>query len=208
MLLTTWLPETAGGTRHLDLLGFGDASEQRILGIFREVLVIAGDDGSLLISTRCRSDSSAKSWSMVECACAARPRSPSHALRSSDLTLPVSATPSFPRGCHPFIVDDPTQAGQQRHVRFQTRSQDGQGHVLSHAVRCLDLRLAKKDSDQGSRSNSCNNRLLRRARHFVKIISRRSDVQTTPCMSLGDTAFILPSREFDSAPSPSYDDLR
>jgi predicted nucleotidyltransferase component of viral defense system len=45
MLLATWLPETARGTRDLDLLGFGDASEQRILGIFREVLAIAGDDG-------------------------------------------------------------------------------------------------------------------------------------------------------------------
>jgi predicted nucleotidyltransferase component of viral defense system len=45
MLLTTWLPETARGTRDLDLLGFGDASEQRILDIFREVLAIAGDDG-------------------------------------------------------------------------------------------------------------------------------------------------------------------
>lgn len=45
MLLTTWLPETARGTRDLDLLGLGDASEQRILGIFREVLAIAGDDG-------------------------------------------------------------------------------------------------------------------------------------------------------------------
>lgn len=45
MLLTTWLPETARGTRDLDLLGFGDASEERILGIFQEVLAIAGDDG-------------------------------------------------------------------------------------------------------------------------------------------------------------------
>ena len=45
MLLTTWLPETARSTRDLDLLGFGDASEQRILGIFREVLAIAEDDG-------------------------------------------------------------------------------------------------------------------------------------------------------------------
>jgi nucleotidyltransferase AbiEii toxin of type IV toxin-antitoxin system len=45
MLLTTWLPEMARGTRDLDLLGFGDASEQRILGIFREVLAIAADDG-------------------------------------------------------------------------------------------------------------------------------------------------------------------
>jgi hypothetical protein len=45
MLLTTWLPKTARGTRDLDLLGFGDSSEQRILGIFREVLAIAVDDG-------------------------------------------------------------------------------------------------------------------------------------------------------------------
>jgi predicted nucleotidyltransferase component of viral defense system len=45
MLLTAWLPATARGTRDLDLLGFGDASEQRILGIFREVLAIAADDG-------------------------------------------------------------------------------------------------------------------------------------------------------------------
>jgi predicted nucleotidyltransferase component of viral defense system len=45
MLLTTWLPETARGTRDLDLLGLGDASEQRILGIFREVLAIDADDG-------------------------------------------------------------------------------------------------------------------------------------------------------------------
>jgi hypothetical protein len=45
MLLTTWLPDTARGTRDLDLLAFGDASEQRILGIFREVLAIAADDG-------------------------------------------------------------------------------------------------------------------------------------------------------------------
>jgi hypothetical protein len=45
MLLTTWLPETARSTRDLDLLGFGDSSEQRILGIFREILAIAADDG-------------------------------------------------------------------------------------------------------------------------------------------------------------------
>jgi predicted nucleotidyltransferase component of viral defense system len=45
MLLTTWLPEAARGTRDLDLLGFGDASEQSILAIFREVLAIAADDG-------------------------------------------------------------------------------------------------------------------------------------------------------------------
>ena len=45
MLLTTWLPEAARGTRDLDLLGFGDAGEQHILGSFREVLVITVADG-------------------------------------------------------------------------------------------------------------------------------------------------------------------
>jgi len=45
MLLATWLPETARGTRDLDLLGFGNSGEQHILGIFREILAIAADDG-------------------------------------------------------------------------------------------------------------------------------------------------------------------
>lgn len=45
MLLITWLPETTRGTRDLDLLGFGDASEQRIIDIFREVLASPDDDG-------------------------------------------------------------------------------------------------------------------------------------------------------------------
>lgn len=45
MLLTTWLGETARGTRDLDLLGFGDPSEQRILGIFHEILAITKEDG-------------------------------------------------------------------------------------------------------------------------------------------------------------------
>jgi hypothetical protein len=45
MLLTTWLPDTARGTRDLDLLGFGEGSEERVLGIFREVLAIPTEDG-------------------------------------------------------------------------------------------------------------------------------------------------------------------
>jgi predicted nucleotidyltransferase component of viral defense system len=45
MLLTTWLPKTARGTRDLDLLGFGDSSVPHILSIFSEVLPIAADDG-------------------------------------------------------------------------------------------------------------------------------------------------------------------
>ncbi len=45
MLLTTWLPGTARSTRDLDLLGFGDSGAQHVLGIFREVLAVAADDG-------------------------------------------------------------------------------------------------------------------------------------------------------------------
>jgi predicted nucleotidyltransferase component of viral defense system len=45
MLLTTWLPGTARGTRDLDLLGIGDSSEQHIFEIFRAVLAIHADDG-------------------------------------------------------------------------------------------------------------------------------------------------------------------
>ena len=45
MLLATWLPDTTRGTRDLDLLGFGDASEQQILAVFREVLAMVDVDG-------------------------------------------------------------------------------------------------------------------------------------------------------------------
>ena len=45
MLLMAWLPHTARGTRDLDLLGFGEGGEQRLLGVFHEVLAIAADDG-------------------------------------------------------------------------------------------------------------------------------------------------------------------
>lgn len=45
MLLTTWLPHTQRGTRDLDLLGLGDSSEGRILGIFRQVMAIDAGDG-------------------------------------------------------------------------------------------------------------------------------------------------------------------
>jgi len=45
ILLATWLPVTARGTRDLDLLGFGDSSLQHVLAIFQEVLAISADDG-------------------------------------------------------------------------------------------------------------------------------------------------------------------
>jgi predicted nucleotidyltransferase component of viral defense system len=45
MLLTTWLPHTSRGTRDLDLLAFGDSGEDRILGIFRDIVAIDAGDG-------------------------------------------------------------------------------------------------------------------------------------------------------------------
>lgn len=45
MLLTTWLPHTSRGTRDLDLLAFGNSSEDRILGLFRTIVAIDADDG-------------------------------------------------------------------------------------------------------------------------------------------------------------------
>jgi predicted nucleotidyltransferase component of viral defense system len=45
MLLTTWLPHTTRGTRDLDLLAFGDSSEDRILGIFRDIVSADTNDG-------------------------------------------------------------------------------------------------------------------------------------------------------------------
>lgn len=45
MLLTTWLPHTSRGTRDLDLLAFGESSEDRILGIFRNIVAIDANDG-------------------------------------------------------------------------------------------------------------------------------------------------------------------
>jgi len=45
MLLTTWLPHTSRGTRDLDLLAFGESSEDRVLGIFRNIVAIDTNDG-------------------------------------------------------------------------------------------------------------------------------------------------------------------
>jgi len=45
MLLTTWLPHTSRSTRDLDLLAFGESSEDRILGIFRNIVAIDANDG-------------------------------------------------------------------------------------------------------------------------------------------------------------------
>jgi hypothetical protein len=53
MLLTIWLPSTARGTRDLDLLGFGDASEQRIRGFSARYWRSPAMMASVLISTRC-----------------------------------------------------------------------------------------------------------------------------------------------------------
>ncbi len=45
LLLTTWFDEPHRATRDLDLLGFGDPSEDALLTVFREVMSITVDDG-------------------------------------------------------------------------------------------------------------------------------------------------------------------
>jgi len=45
MLLATWFDEPHRATRDVDLLGFGDAAEDALLGTFREILTIELDDG-------------------------------------------------------------------------------------------------------------------------------------------------------------------
>ena len=45
MLLATWFDEPHRATRDVDLLGFGDAAENALLGTFREVMAVEVDDG-------------------------------------------------------------------------------------------------------------------------------------------------------------------
>lgn len=45
MLLMTWFDEPFRGTRDLDLLGYGDPSLEGLIGIFKEVLAVDGEDG-------------------------------------------------------------------------------------------------------------------------------------------------------------------
>jgi predicted nucleotidyltransferase component of viral defense system len=45
MLLATWFDEPHRATRDVDLLGFGDAGEDSLLGTFREIMAIEVDDG-------------------------------------------------------------------------------------------------------------------------------------------------------------------
>jgi predicted nucleotidyltransferase component of viral defense system len=45
MLLATWFDEPHRATRDVDLLGFGDAAEDALLGTFREVMAVEVDDG-------------------------------------------------------------------------------------------------------------------------------------------------------------------
>lgn len=45
MLLTTWFDEPYRATRDVDLLGFGDAAEDSLLGTFREIRAVEVDDG-------------------------------------------------------------------------------------------------------------------------------------------------------------------
>ncbi|MBX9629973.1 MAG: nucleotidyl transferase AbiEii/AbiGii toxin family protein [Burkholderiales bacterium] len=45
MLLVTWFDEPHRATRDVDLLGFGDAAHDALLGTFREIMAIEIDDG-------------------------------------------------------------------------------------------------------------------------------------------------------------------
>jgi predicted nucleotidyltransferase component of viral defense system len=45
MLLVTWFDEAHRATRDVDLLGFGDAAEHKLLATFREVMAVEVDDG-------------------------------------------------------------------------------------------------------------------------------------------------------------------
>jgi predicted nucleotidyltransferase component of viral defense system len=45
LLLTTWFDEPHRATRDLDLLGYGDPSDEALLAVFREVMSINVDDG-------------------------------------------------------------------------------------------------------------------------------------------------------------------
>lgn len=45
MLLVTWFDEPHRATRDVDLLGFGDASEDALLTTFREIMAIEAEDG-------------------------------------------------------------------------------------------------------------------------------------------------------------------
>jgi len=48
MLMMSWFDDPHRGTRDLDLLGFGDPSEEGILATFREVLALQIDDGVVM----------------------------------------------------------------------------------------------------------------------------------------------------------------
>ncbi|MBE2243938.1 MAG: nucleotidyl transferase AbiEii/AbiGii toxin family protein [Burkholderiaceae bacterium] len=45
MLLATWFDEPHRATRDVDLLGFGDAADNALLGTFREIMAVEVDDG-------------------------------------------------------------------------------------------------------------------------------------------------------------------
>ncbi len=45
MLLATWFDQPHRATRDVDLLGFGDATHDALLGTFREIMAIEVDDG-------------------------------------------------------------------------------------------------------------------------------------------------------------------
>ncbi|MGH7780031.1 MAG: nucleotidyl transferase AbiEii/AbiGii toxin family protein [Candidatus Binataceae bacterium] len=54
MLVTTWFPDPHRPTRDLDLLGFGDFTEESVLKVFREVCAMPADDGITFESAQMR----------------------------------------------------------------------------------------------------------------------------------------------------------
>ncbi len=56
MLLMTWFEEPHRGTRDLDLLGFGDPSQDAMLATFREILTQDADDGVVFDADALRVD--------------------------------------------------------------------------------------------------------------------------------------------------------
>ena len=50
MLLTTWIPDDARVTRDLDLLGYGEASEEAIEEVFTDLFAMEAEDGLAFVT--------------------------------------------------------------------------------------------------------------------------------------------------------------
>ena len=54
MLLTTWIPDDARVTRDLDLLGYGEASEEAIEEVFTDLFAMEAEDGLAFVTKNMR----------------------------------------------------------------------------------------------------------------------------------------------------------